>query len=257
MQKLLFYFIALAVSLLLLLPLPSCKRESAKHSELPAVAEAESLLNNTDGEKIRYIDEIIFLGESTTYHLKSRGVLSGGVNTTQVWSPRSGTLMLDASTCDCRIVYPESREELSLSDALNRRKPKYMMLTFGLNGASNFISRGDSYFKHCYQRLIDTVREYSPSTKIILNSCFPIAKNMDMSRYTISSATLNGYINQINRWTRELASANGVSYIDTASLIKDGEGFLDSRYQADDGYHLNTEAYKIILKYLEDNPISG
>ena len=57
------------------------------------------------------IDKIIFLGESTTYHLKSRGVLSGGTQTTQVWAPKSGTLMLDTSTAHCRIVYPETNEK--------------------------------------------------------------------------------------------------------------------------------------------------
>ena len=68
------------------------------------------------------IDDIIFLGESTTYHLKSRGVLSGGTETKQVWAPRSGTLMLDSATSECRIIYPETNEELPLIAALHRIK---------------------------------------------------------------------------------------------------------------------------------------
>ena len=199
------------------------------------------------------INNIIFLGESTTYHLKSRGVLLDGKNTTQVWGPKSGTLMLDPTINDCRIVYPELNQELSLCDALQKKKPEIMLLTFGLNGATNFISRGDSYFKHCYQKLIDEIKKNSPKTEIIINSCFPVAKNMDMSRYTVNSKTLNSYIDTINKWAAEIAEKNGLHYTNSASAIKDSDGYLAPEFQVEDGYHLNSKAYKIILKYIDND----
>jgi aminoglycoside 3-N-acetyltransferase len=101
----------------------------------------------------KYIDSFIFLGESTTYHLKSRGVLSGGTETTQVWAPKSGTLMLDHTISECRIVYPQSKAEMELGEALRHNKPKYILLTFGLNGAVASVSRGENYFKGCYGKL--------------------------------------------------------------------------------------------------------
>ena len=197
-----------------------------------------------------YINSFIFLGESTTYHMKSRGVLSGGTATTQVWGPKSGTLMLDETTDVCRIVYPESGEELDIDVAMRRRHPEYILLTFGLNGATRSVSHGADYFKGCYRRLIDTLQAASPNTAIILQSCFPVAKNMDMSGYSVDLATLNRYIDQINVWTAELAAERDLGYLNTAEILKDADGTLRAEYQSGDGYHLTADAYREILKYI-------
>ena len=203
------------------------------------------------------IDDIIFLGESTTYHLKSRGVLTNGTETTQVWAPRSGTLMLDNTTSDCRIIYPENGKETALCTALELKKPKYIMLTFGLNGATNFIKRGEAYFKYCYQKLTDEIKRASPNTKIIINSCFPIAESMDMKSYTIDASELNSYINTINLWASNFANENQFQYINTASAIKNETGFLDEGLQVGDGYHLNASAYYKILDVIKNTEANG
>ena len=57
-----------------------------------------------------YIDSFVFFGESTTYHLKSREVLSGGKRTVQVLGNNSGTAMLDERTSDMYVIHPESGE---------------------------------------------------------------------------------------------------------------------------------------------------
>ena len=241
------------ICLLIPLILTSCSINISDTSTPPIPAIATENIENNGNKTTNYVNDIIFLGESTTYHLKSRGVLSGGKETKQVWAPKSGTLMLDPSINDCRIIYPELNQELSLSEALQKKKPKIMLLTFGLNGATNFISRGDSYFKYCYQKLIDEIKNNSPNTEIIINSCFPIAKNMDMSRYTVDVKTLNSYIDIINNWALDIAEKNSLHFTNSASVIKDREGFLDTKFQVEDGYHLNGEAYKLILKYLNND----
>lgn len=223
----------------------SCAPNNIDNPSVPVIITEE-----TGNEKKNYIDDITFLGESTTYHLKSRGVLSDGKNTKQVWAPKSGTLMLDASIGDCRIIYPDSQKEISLEEALKLKKPKMMLLTFGLNGATGFISRGESYFKFCYQKLIDMIKKSSPETEIIINSCYPIAKNMNMSHYTVDAKTLNSYIDTINLWAKSLAEENALIFTNSASALKDSDGYLSKSLQAEDGYHLNAEAYKAILKYL-------
>lgn len=213
-------------------------------------------LAESDDAGEEYINSFIFLGESTTYHLKNRGVLSGGQSTTQVWGPKSGTLMLDRSTASCRIVYPESNEEIDIADAVQRKKPQYMLLTFGLNGASKSISYGAEYFKGCYTKLIDTIHTASPSTVIILQSCFPVAKNMDMSSYSVNAATLNEYIDKINAWTHELAAEKGLGYLNTSEILKDQNGFLRYEYQVGDGYHLTADAYRKMLYYMRTHAYS-
>ena len=234
----------LCLSLTALL-LTSCAHKNITDTPIAAIITEEA-----ETQEINYIDRIIFLGESTTYHLKSRGVLSNGKNTTQVWAPKSGTLMLDPTVCECRIVYPETKEELSLEESLKRKQPEIMLLTFGLNGATGFISRKEAYFKFCYQKLINLIKRTSPNTRIIINSCYPVAENMDMRNYTVDAKTLNSYIDTINLWAKSLATENGLLFTDSTTVLKDINGYLSPSFQAEDGYHLNAEAYKSILKYL-------
>lgn len=246
MRKILFIFIIAAFIL--------CSCSEKKEIDQPVFNEESRLC---DTKNYINVDEIIFLGESTTYHLKARGVLSGGTETTQVWAPRSGTLMLDGTTSDCRIIYPDTNEEISFTTALQQKKPKYIILTFGLNGATNFIKRGEEYFKHCYQKLTDKIKDSSQNTCIIINSCFPIAKNMNMQSYTVDTKTLNSYIDQINAWARAFANENHFLYVDTSNVLKDESGFLDSAFQMSDGYHLNTKAYQKILEIFKKIEING
>ena len=207
-------------------------------------------LGETPDAGQEYIDSFIFIGESTTYHLKSRGVLSGGKETKQVWSPSSGTMTLDATISGVKIIYPPTGEELTIGQAAKRSTPKRVALTFGLNGAVTKIKRGKEYFFSCYLSLIDEIRSNSPNTIIILQSCFPIASDMDMSSYTVDAKLLSRYICTINLWTADLAKSEGLFYLNTWEILTDSNGFLYKKYSAEDGYHLNTEAYLKILEYI-------
>lgn len=208
------------------------------------------ILDTTEDMGEKYIDSLIFFGESTTYHLKSRGVLKNGTNTTQVWANKSGTANLDFTTKDLKIIYPETNETMTVAEAAGRAHPDYIVMCFGLNGAVQKINKGKDYFKGAYLRLIKSVIESSPETKIILQSAFPIAFSMDTSSFGVDAATLNSYIDKINSWTLELAFENGLRYLNTAEILKDKNNALLPEYDTGDGHHLNTEAYKKILTYI-------
>lgn len=197
-----------------------------------------------------YIDSFVFFGESTTYHLKHRGVLSGGTETTQVWGPENGTVNLDTTVTTLKIVYPETKERLTLGEALSRKQPKRILFCFGLNGAVAKIRRGKDYFQGCYRLLLETVRAHAPQTEIYLQSAFPVAENMDMSAYSVDVDTLNGYIETINSWTQELAASYGAVYLNTAEVLRDSNGRLRMAYQSGDGHHLTADAYRAILSYI-------
>ena len=217
---------------------------ASSEQEIPTILERSKDM----GED--YIDSFVFFGESTTYHIKSRGVLKGGVNTTQVLADKSGTAILDTSTADMKVIHPESGELVSFEEAIKRKKPKYLLMTFGLNGATSKIKRGKEYFKDCYLKLINTVRAASPNTKIILGSCFPVAENMDMSRYSVDLDTLNQYIATINSWTVELCRDEDLRYLDMNETLTDERGRLKLEYQVGDGHHLTKEAYIKIIEYI-------
>ena len=232
--------------------LASCGKENA-------VSNAQSSDISTSVEDAQtmgqeYIDSFIFLGESTTYHMINREVLSDGKDTTQVWGTSSGTLNLDTTILSARIIYPETKEKMTIAEAIAKKKPKYIVLTFGLNGAVQKINKGKDYFKDCYKLLINTIKSNSPSTKIIIQSAFPVAKNMDMTNYSIDAETLNRYIDKINLWSKELAEEESLFYVNSAEVLKDSDGFLLYEYQAGDGHHLTASAYEAILDYLRSHP---
>ncbi len=256
----------------LCLSLVSCQKDKSKTgedgskntepqtTEPPADTEVASLgstlLAESEDLGASYIDSFIFIGESTTYHMKSRGVLSGGSETKQIWAPKNGTMTLDLSADKIKIVYPETGEELTFFEAATKKRPKYVVMTFGLNGAVQNIKRGEDYFKSCYKKLINAIRSASPETKIILQSAFPVAENMDMSAYSVSQKTLNEYIDTINDWSYSLAVSENLRYLDTAKILKDNNNNLKAQYQSGDGYHLTKEAYEQILYYIRTHGYS-
>ena len=238
------------LTLLCVSSLCSCREAGSAPVSATSEEEPPTVLEKSEDMGKDYIDSFVFFGESTTYHLKSRGVLSEGVNTKQVLADRSGTAILDGSTADMTVVYPESGELIPFREAIGRKKPQYLLLTFGLNGATAKVKRGEGYFKDCYLKLINAVRSASPDTKIILGSCFYVAENMDMSRYSVTLDGLNECISTINSWTLELCRDEGLRYLDMNEVLTDENGRLRLEYQVGDGHHLTKEAYVKIIEYI-------
>ncbi len=244
-RLLIFVSVLLCITLL-----SSCGGGGSAPVSAPKEDEAPTVLEQSEDMGRDYIDSFCFFGESTTYHLKSRGVLSKGKDTCQVLADESGTAILDPNTKNMYVLHPESGELVPLSEAIRRKKPKYILLTFGLNGAVSKIARGEEYFKACYKGLAEAILEASPSTKIILGSCFPVAENMDMSRYSVDLDTLNGYIETINGWTLELCQKEGWRYLNMNEVLTDSRGYLRLEYQVGDGHHLTRDAYLKITEYI-------
>lgn len=255
LKKLLFFSLSIAI---IYTWTSSCRARESESEEADAfLIRSDTLLTETADAGDEYLDSFVFLGESTTYHLKSRGVLSGGTATKQVWAPKSGTLMLDATTADCRIYYPDAKEERPLCEAMADKRPKFLLLTFGLNGAVGNVNRGAEYFKSCYSRLITRLGEASPDSVIIINSCFPVSENMDTSGYSVSPATLNSYIDVTNQWSAELADELSLPFLNSAEALKDSGGFLKDEYDSGDGFHLSTAAYRELLRYIRTHAYGG
>lgn len=194
-----------------------------------------------------YQDSIIFVGDSTTAHLRSRGVLSDGTDTHQVWVPSDNTLLLDMNITKKKIVYPPTGEQMTIAEAAAKEQPTYMVLTIGLNGITSFV-KDKNLYQNCYGKLIDEIKKSSPDTKIILQSIFPAAINQDA--FSVDAATLNGYIDTVNGYVLELARNKDLRYLDTASALKGEDGYLPDHYQNGDGIHLTAEGYRAILAYI-------
>ena len=209
-------------------------------------------LAETPDAGIDYQNSLVFFGESTTTHLKSRGVLKDGKKTEQVWANKSGTMLLSPKIISQRIIDPKTGEHLTVEQAAKREQPAYMILSFGLNGIVGFAKNKNAYLES-YQKLIDAIQKASPKTAIILQTVYPVTSPVNASDWHFSESVeeVNRMIELVNGYLPALAEANtGVKIADTASILKDANGMLRREYATEDGIHLTEAAYTQILSYL-------
>lgn len=221
---------------------PSSESEAPDEGEAATETPASSvLLAETEDAGQEYIDKLTFLGDSTTYGLKYYEVLSGGKNTTQVWTPASGTLTL-FNYATATIVFPEDGQEISIVDAVTRKLPEYLVITLGVNGVSMM---DEDWFKTDYTALVQSIQAASPDTKIICNSIYPVEND-----YEQIESINNTNIPQANEWIKAVAEATGCKYADSASVLKAEDGSLREDYGNGDGIHLNADGFNAVLNYL-------
>ena len=208
----------------------------------------DTVLAETADAGQAYIDKLVFLGDSTTYGLRAYKMLAGGKDTTQVWTPKTGTLTLSQASF-ATIVYPETDEELTIADAVAKKKPEYLVITLGVNGVA-FMK--EDYFKSEYKKIIESVQTASPDTKIICQSIFPVAKT-----YARLESINNELIDAANKWICEIAAECGVKYLDTNSALRDADSWLPEDYHNGDGMHLQTNSFTIELNNIRTHAWPG
>ena len=97
------------------------------------------------------------------------GKLNGGTNSTQVWTPASRTLTLSFALTTT-ILYPDTGEEITIEQAVMRKKPRIIVITLGVNGVS--FMKEDS-FVSVYTKLVNMIAAASPDTKTRRTSVCP------------------------------------------------------------------------------------
>lgn len=210
----------------------------------PSVPTSSTVLGSTPDYGQQYIDSIVFLGDSTTAHMRSRGVLKDGRDTKQVWSGENNTLNLDYNIDTTTIVYPETGEKVTIGKAAEMKKPEYMVITMGINNGVAYCD--EAKFKAYYQKIIDAIKNSSPNTRIMLQSIFPVTKQKQEETPSIS----NSRIDNANEWVKQIAEQNNLRYLDTASILKDSSGNLKSEYDNGDGLHMTASGYTALLDYI-------
>lgn len=188
-----------------------------------------------------YQDKLTFLGDSLTAHLVSRGVLTDGQNTKQVWHTKDNMLNLDSPITSAKINLPGTDRYVTIAEAAAELKPEILIITLGTDYGVSYLVETD--FKAYYTKLVRAIREASPNTVILLQSIFPVTAGCKVLS--------NEKIDRANGWVKAVAAENNCRYLDTQSVLKDENNCLrDSLCISEDGIHLNTEAYRLILSYI-------
>ncbi len=215
--------------------------EKDKDFDIPS---SQATLKNTPDYGQNYLNNLIFLGDFTNQNMVTSGVLTDGADTNQVWTGKNGTLYLDYNIDKATIILPETDEEMLITQALKTKKPRYLVITLGLENGVPYCDK--QAFCEYYKKLIDAVKESSPSTKIIIQSILPVSAKYQRRNGEIS----NEKIDICNEWLCELAEELNIRYLNTAESLKDSSGKLPRKYANEDGSSPNADGYKIMLEYI-------
>ncbi len=236
--------ISLLAALCLAIITAVCLATLAKKDKDFNISESEATLKSTPDYGQNYLNNLIFLGDFTSQNMISSGVLENGADSNQVWTGKDGTLSLDHNVDKATIILPETDEEMLLTQALKTKKPRYLVITLGLENGVPYCEKED--FCEYYKKLIDAVRESSPNTKIIIQSILPVSSKYQRKNSEIT----NEKIDTCNKWLCELAQKMNIRFLNTAECLKDSSGKLPRKYASNDGGSPNTEGYKIMLEYI-------
>ena len=238
--------LACAVFLLFMLLPGGAAAEASVAQEISSTA-IDNTLPPTEDAGLAYQDSLTFVGDSLTSHLRSRGVLSHGTATTQVWATESGMLNLNSDITSAKIICPGTDEAVTISEAARLTHPPVLIVTLGTDWGVSYLSEEE--FKYCYGKLIRSLRDASPDTLLVLQSIFPVLESC-----TVLS---NRQIDRANGWVKELAVEYDLPYLDTQSVLKNQSGALRADYCcADDGIHLTASAYRAVLQYIRTHAVT-
>ena len=220
-------FLFLLIFLLIASPLSSCKKANAATTETNAAPKTD------------FIDELTFLGDSTTAHMQLRA----SVDKSKVWAAKNRYLNLDPRITNAKIIAPDTGEEELIASVAARLTPRYLVITLGVDYGVYYYRDKPEEFRHYYDKLLSALKNASPETVLILQSIFPVGRS--------SAVITNEMVQGANRVIREIADARGLAFVDQTRVLADDEGYLRPEFcYSEDGIHLTATAYSAILSHL-------
>ena len=187
-----------------------------------------------------YVSSIIFVADKSLSPMANKN----GITKDQIWTGKSGSLPLDYNLATTSIIHSENQKGSSIADAAAIYKPQYMIIAVGLENGVGYCT--EEKFKEYYIRLIKSIQESSPDTKIILQSILPVSRTAEKADPSMS----NKRIDEANKYIISIAEQLGLKYLNTASALKDDNGRLNSNYDSGDGITLNEQGYKVLIQYI-------
>lgn len=214
----------------------------------PVDYDSPALLPPSEDMGQAYMDSIVFLCDSPTYWMKPFGLLSGGEESTQIWTGPEGTMTL-AYQSSYNILDPYDGVERPIREVVALHKPQRLVIAVGINGIS-FMDK--EYFMEEYTDLVTSIQEISPDTTLILQSIYPITP-----AYRYWGSITNALITEANSWILEIAEEYGCSYLDTFSVLVGENGNAKPELMRNDGLHPNKEGLELVLTYIRTHGVLG
>lgn len=196
---------------------------------IPTTTQAETSTTKVNLDASVY-DNCAFVGNSRFVSLKNYGLAKNVY-------PVVG---LNVDTVFTKSV---AGSNVALIDELNGKDYDKIILMFGDNecGWPN-----QNVFIEKYAKVINAVRERVPEAEIYLHAILPVSAEASA---TNQFGCNNPNINSMNKKIKQLATDEGIHFIEQPSCLKDSEGALLPE-AASDGIHLNKKYSKIWIDSL-------
>ncbi len=209
------------------------------------LGELRTLPESTDAGQ-GYVDALTFLCDSSVVGLRDYALLSGGTATTQVWGSTAGNIPSN-SFAECRIRYQAEGVEITPAEAASKAKPARLIIVLGADGLD---SVDEDRFVEGYVSLIRSIQDASPTTVIVVCSISSVTAG-----YSGIDGVNANVIKTVNGWITTVCQRTGVYYCNSASVLNDRAGWLDSDYASVNGKALNTAGLQRFLEYLRTHAI--
>ena len=203
-------------------------------------------------EPAEYLNNIVFLGDSIIkgFDFCRDSMIYDGEkileNVTVVASSGYGLnhAVSDVVQNSVNLIY--DGKAMEPENIIAQRDEKYVFICLGLNDLS--WMKVDKYIEN-YRILVENIKFKNPDKIIAILSVTPLVTgeksgNMD-----------NGVITAANNMLIELASEQGVYFIDWAAAIRDENNGLHKNLSSDGYCHLKVSAYNLLVEYLLHHPI--
>ena len=194
-----------------------------------------------DDKEYDYFKDTVFLGDSNTTFLYLKGNF---ISASQTWGKNNLNIAhMNNSTFPTLI----NKQETTLNNALNTYKPKYLIVTTGIN-ADLYMSK-ENYLREI-ETMINNMKTKHKDTKLIFNGEFPISKNGTLTN------TLQNKINEYNYYLVELCHKHKINFINFSDEIRGSDGyandsFFDFTVETDKGFHLNKAGREKYIDYIK------
>ncbi len=180
-----------------------------------------------------------FLCDKTIAALRTYAEHYGDGVTAQIWTD-NGSGLCAADAADTPIVFVDG-SLITAANAAMITRPKTMVLYLG---GDRLADLSEQEFVQGYTRLIESIRDASPDTRIIVCSIASISSN-----YQGTDGLTTQKIAQANVWIRHICINNACYYADIASLLNTDDGHLSDAYLTPDGRSVAAAGIALIVDY--------
>ena len=193
-----------------------------------------------------YFDHVLMIGDSLTRTLANLDYPNGLADHADICAYVSITPAQIMNNVTAENIHGE---QVAVWDEITSHDPR---IVYVLLGSNSLGVDTDEHLIQTYNLLLDKLKTAFPNAEIIVEGLTPVSRKVSSDQLSLT----NGRIRALNVRLAEMASENGLRYLDTYSALCNEDGDLPTNLCREDGIHLNAEGSARWVAFLQSNAVS-